>query len=147
MGRNCDVFFSVARGCADAANELAEFGGRGIANGVRNVDRGSAGFYNGGDDFMEECGIGAGGVLGRKFDIGAKSFCQAHTCGGLLQTLLAGDSQLVFEVNIGGREKHMEAGMGGAFERTPGALDVGLGSASEAGDGGPAKRGGNGLHG
>ena len=51
----------------------------------------------------------------------------------LLQALLARNFQLVLQMNVGGRQKDMNAGMGCALERLPSALDIlrtGTGEAS-----------------
>ena len=53
------------------ANHSRILGGRGIADGVRDVDGGRTRLDGRRDDFAEEIQLGPGGVLGRKLDVGA----------------------------------------------------------------------------
>ena len=57
----------------DAGDQAAEFCRRRVADGVRDVERLGAGFDRDREHLMEELGIRAAGILGRKLDVGAKA--------------------------------------------------------------------------
>src|SRR2546428_786386 len=75
----------------------------------------------------------AGGIFGREFHVLTRRLGQTDSIARLLQALLARNFQLVLQMNVGGRQKDMNAGMGCALERLPSALDIlrtGTGEAS-----------------
>ena len=71
--------------CADVANQFAEFGRDGVADGVGNVERGGAGFDDGFENLEQKFRVGAGGVFGRKFDVVAECPRQADRVARLLK--------------------------------------------------------------
>jgi len=79
----------------------------------------------------------SGSRLRRKLHVAAERLCQAHAFPRLLQTLLARDAQLVLQMNVRGRQEHVNAGMRGVLQRLPRALDVELAGAGQAGNRGP----------
>src|SRR5438105_11848778 len=109
---------------ADRMNEGSELGWHSVADGVGNIERGCAGFHHRSQDLEQKFGIGAGGIFGRKFRVLTQRLGQTDSIARLLQALLARNFQLVLQMNVGGRQKDMNAGMGCALERLPGALDI-----------------------
>src|SRR6267154_3056750 len=65
----------------------------------------------------------------------------------LLQALLTGDAQLVFQMDVRGRENNVEARMRSPLQRLPGPVDVAGASTSQACDDGTPQRGGDALYG
>ena len=66
-----DRLVDVGHAVAQRADDLAHVAGRGVADGVGDVDRGGAGGDRRLDHLAEEIGLGARGVLGRVLDVGA----------------------------------------------------------------------------
>ena len=69
-----------------------------------------------------------------------------HGRPDLLEALLPRDPQLVFEVNVRGGEKDVDAGPRRAREGGPGAIDVGRNGAGQARDDRPPHGAGDGAH-
>ena len=67
-------------------------GGRGVADGVGDVDRGRAGLDGGLDDLAEEVDLGPGGVLGAELDVGAVALGPLDARDGPLDDLVAWSS-------------------------------------------------------
>ena len=65
----------------------------------------------------------------------------------LLQTLLTGDAKLVFQVNLRGRQKNVDARMRGSLQRLPGAVHIASTGASQCGDDRTPQRSGDPLYG
>src|SRR5208282_40022 len=65
----------------------------------------------------------------------------------LLQALLAGDAQLVLQMNVTGCQKNVDARARGSLQSLPGAVHVAGTSASQASDDGTPHRGGDALYG
>src|SRR5207249_909270 len=71
MGGEDDVFGADGGELPDQVGEdFAVAVGRGVADGVREIDCGGAGFDSGVDDFFQEIQLGAAGVFGGEFDVG-----------------------------------------------------------------------------
>ena len=89
VGGEDDVF-----GAGDFVEEHAEDGGvllgRGVADGVGDVDGGGSGLDGDGDDLDEEVGVGAGGVFGGELDVVGEGAGEADGFGGLIEGLLRG---------------------------------------------------------
>ncbi len=66
--------------------------GHGVADGVRNIERGGAGIDGRLQHFAEEVGVGAGGVLGRKFHVIAERTGVGHAVADVAQSVLRGTS-------------------------------------------------------
>jgi hypothetical protein len=67
----------IAQRFHDAADQFAIFVGRGVADGIGNVDGARSGGDNGFRNLFEIIGIGAGAVFGGEFDVidvGARQF-------------------------------------------------------------------------
>ena len=128
-------------------NESSELGRHGIADCVGNIERGCAGFHHRSQDLEQKFGIGAGGIFGREFHVLTQRLGQTDSIARLLQALLARNFQLVLQMNVGGRQKDMNAGMGCALERLPGALDILRAGTGKARDNGPPDNCGDCLNG
>src|SRR5207302_10109301 len=76
-------------------------------------------------------------IFGREFNILAQRLGQKNSIARLLQALLARNFQLVLQMNVGGRQKDMNAGMGCALECLPSALDILRAGTGKARDNGP----------
>ncbi len=68
--------------------DVVEFLGHRVADGVGHVDRGRAGFDHGFDHFAQELGFGARGVLGRELDVLAQAARVLHAFDGRVDDLL-----------------------------------------------------------
>ena len=66
-----DGLADVRHALAEGADDAGVLGGRGVADGVGDVDRGRAGLDGGLDDLAEEVDLGARGVLGAELDVAA----------------------------------------------------------------------------
>src|ERR1700687_2746129 len=65
----------------------------------------------------------------------------------LLQAFLTRDAQLVFQMNVGCRQKNVDAWVRGSLQRLPGAVNVAGTGTSQTSDNGTPQRGGDTLHG
>jgi hypothetical protein len=137
VGGEDDVFDAGHLG-----EEHAEGGGvlvgRGVTDGVGDVDGGGSGLDGDGDDLDEEVGVGAGGVLGGELDVVGEGAGEADGFGGLMEGLGAGDLELGFEVEVGGGEEGVDAGFIGRLDCMGGGFDVLALSTGERGDAGAA---------
>ena len=95
-----------------------------VADGVGQVDGGGAGVDRRFGDLAQEIQIAARRILGRKLHVVAIGARVRHGGGDLLEALRARDAQLVFEMNVGGGEKHVNARPRRLRQRRPGAIDV-----------------------
>src|ERR1700756_1810599 len=145
VGGNHDILDSPYS-AADGLDQFAEFGRHGVADGVGNIERGGASLDYGFEHLAEKFGIGAGCVFGRKFHVIAEGFCPAHSVVGLLQTLLAGNSELVFQMNVRGCEEYVDARVCRVLECLPGSFDVGRTGAGQTGNYGTGKGRSDGLY-
>ena len=121
----------------DAADEGPELGRDRVADGVGDVDRGGPGADDRLVDLEEELGVGPGGVLGRELDLGVAAellAAVADPADGLGEGLLAGQLELVLEVDVGGRDEDVEVGALGDLDRLDRLLGVAVAAAGEGGD-------------
>jgi hypothetical protein len=121
-----------------AADQAVELVGRGVADRVGDVHRRGAC----GDDSLQHAvevlALGARGVHRRELDIGAVARGALDHRHGLVERALAGHAELPAEVDVGGREESVDAGMLGLFDGLPATVNVlGL-RAREARDDRPA---------
>ncbi len=137
VGGDGDVLDSL-HAAADGCDQLAELGGHGVADRVRNIERGRAGLDDCFEHLAEEFRIGARSIFGREFDIGTERFGEGDGFAGLRETLLARDAQLVLQVNVGGGEEDVNARMGCVFQSFPGAFDIRTAGAGESRNDGAA---------
>ena len=77
-----------------------------------------------GGDLAQEPQLAAGRVFGRELDVRRQRAGVPHRGADPLETGVAVDAQLVFEVQIRGRQEHVNAGPPRARERRPGPVDV-----------------------
>jgi hypothetical protein len=112
----------------------------GVADRVGDVDGGGPGLDGDGDHLEEELRVGAGAVLGGELDVVGEGAGEADRLGGLVESLVAGEAELVLEMEVGGGEDDVDAvGWGG--------LDVFAFGAGERGDAGAADLAGDGSDG
>src|ERR1700687_3232772 len=71
-----------------SARSLWRCGGDGVADGVRNVERGGSSFDDGFEHLEQKFRVGAGGVFGRKFNVVAECPRQADRVACLFQSCL-----------------------------------------------------------
>ena len=109
---------------AEMSLKNAQVFGRGVADGVRQVDRRRAGGDGRLDDAAQEIAIAARGVLRRKLHIVGELPGAADPVDDLLEARLARDAQLALEVQIRGREERVDARPLGRLERARRFLDV-----------------------
>ena len=128
----------VRHALAERADDVAHVGGRGVADGVGDVDRGGAGVDGRLDHLAEEVGLGAGGVLGRELDVGAVAGGPAHARHGLLDDLLLGHLQLELAMDGAGGQEDVDPRPLGVLDGLPGPVDVVLAAAGQAADDRPA---------
>ena len=128
------------------ANQVIHLLGRGVAHRVGDIQCGGAG---GNGVFIAPCqegGIGAGSVLGGKFDIPAQACGVGHHLADGLEHLLPGHLQLVLHVDIAGGQEDVDAGLLCFLHGVPGGVNVPLGAPGQACHHGLADSGGDGLH-
>ncbi len=141
MAMDADDGFAGAEfgdGIVEALNKGAVLLGDGPADGVGNVHGGGAG----GDDraaaLNEEIRLGAGGVLGGKFDVIDKGFGAADAFDGEAEDFVLGLVELEFAVDFGGGEEDVDAAaFAGGFDRLAGGVDVARDATGEAAMMGP----------
>ena len=124
-------------GARNLCEQHAEGGGvlvgRGVADGVGDVDGGRSGLDGDGDDLDEEVGVGAGGVFGGELDVVGEGAGEADGFGGLIEGLGAGDLQLGLEMQVGGGEEGVDADFAaGSTARAAASMSSRLQRAREA---------------
>src|SRR6202035_3222491 len=80
--------------------------------------------------------VGAGPVLRGELDVFGEGAGEADRLSGLVEGLVAGDAELVLEMEVGGREDKMDAVGGGSLDGAGGGLNVFAFTAGERGDAG-----------
>src|ERR1700686_1668763 len=129
-----------------SANQLPVFLRHGVANRIRNIDGSSARPNNRFHHLAQKRDISSRSILRRKFHVRTQRLRVSNRIPRLLQTLLACDSQLVFQMNVGGREKNMDARVGRSLQSLPGAINISRASASQPRNNWTPHRSGNPLH-
>ena len=127
----------------DPAHEGAELGRDGVAHGVRDVERRGTGLGDRLVHVEQERVLGARGVLGGELDLGVAAQGLAgprHPADGLGQGLLAGDAQLVLEVDVAGGDEQVQVRALGDADGLHRALRVAVLAAGQRGDRDPAPR-------
>ncbi len=114
---------------------LGVFGGIGVADRVGDVDRAGAGLDGGFDAAAQEVALGAGGVLGRPFDIAAQVAGVGHRRVNRVDHILRAHLQDVVAVLWAGGYEGVDAPALGGADRVGATLDIG-----DAGPGQPADR-------
>ena len=123
---------------ANFFEERLVLGGRGVADGVRDVDGGGAGLDGDVDHLDEEVDVGAGAVLGGELDVVGVAAGEANALADLVDGLGARDAELGLEVQVGGGEEGVDAVLLRGLNGTGGGLDVLALAAGERGDAGAA---------
>ena len=131
----------------DRLDQRLHLTGRGVAHGVGQVDDRRAVADGNVHHLAEEVHVAAGRVLGGELDVGAVLPRVGHHLCGALQHLLRGHLQLVLHVHRGGGDEEVDAGVGSALDRLPGAVDVLLRGAGEGGHRAVLDRLGDGRYG
>ena len=121
---------------ADRFEERLVLGGRGVADGVGDVDGGGAGLHGDVDHLDEEVEVGAGAVFGGELDVVGVAAGEADALADLVEGLGAGDAELGFEMQVGGGEEDVDAVLLGGLDGAGGGFDVLALAAGEGGDAG-----------
>ena len=130
----------------DGRDQLSELRRYGVANRVRNVQRGSSRFDDGIEHATQKIRVGTRSVFRRELYVIAKRLGEANRVPRLLHTLIARDPQLILQMNIRSRQKHMDPRTRRSLQCLPGALDVGTAGASQSRDNRTPHHPGNRLH-
>ena len=109
---------------ADLAEHLRVVVRRGVANRVRQIDRGGARFDRGCDQLRQEIDVAAGGIFRGKLHVIHITARQPDRRRGVVEGLLAGHLQLYLEMQIRTGEKCMDARPLGELQRMGGALYI-----------------------
>ena len=80
--------------------------------------------------------VGAGAVFGGELDVVDEAAGEADGFADLVDGLLAGHAELVFEVQVGGGEEDVDAVLLGGLDGAGGGFDVFALAAGERGDAG-----------
>mmetsp|Transcript_3608 Transcript_3608/g.8915 ORF Transcript_3608/g.8915 Transcript_3608/m.8915 type:complete len:374 (+) Transcript_3608:750-1871(+) len=118
----------------EVLEEALVLGGGGKADRVWDVDRPGAGGNHLLEHLAEEVRVAAASVLGGELDVFGEAGRVRDGLGRLLDALVAGDLELVLEVNIAGGQEGVDAVERRVLDRVIAALDVLLRSAAEAAD-------------
>ena len=118
----------------DRGDERPELGRDGVADGVGDVDRGGAGIDDRLVDAQQELRVGARGILGAELDLGVRAerlAAVADPLHGRRQRLLAGDAQLVLEVDVAGGDEDVQVRPLGDADGLHGPLRVAVAAARQ----------------
>ncbi len=121
---------------AQIADQLAELFGRGVADGVGDVQRRRAGPNGDGQHLDQELGVAAAGVFGAELDVVAQAAGVLHHVADRFEHLVGRHAQLVLHVDFTGGEEGVDARPHRALDRLPGFVDVVLVGPGQAGDDG-----------
>jgi len=130
----------------DGRDQVSELGRDGVADGVGNVQCGGSHFDDRIQHVTQKVWIRASRILRGELNIIAERLGKANRFAGLLYTLIARDTQLVFQVNIGCCQNNMNAWLRRVFQSFPSALNIGLAGSCQCGNDRPAHRNRNRLH-
>ena len=125
----------------DPLDQRPELGRDRVADGVRDVDRGGAGLDDRLVDLEQVVEVGPRGVLGGELDLGVAAELLAPVADPadrLGERRLAIDPELVLEVDVAGRDEHVEVRPLGDLDRLDRPLRVAVPAAGERRDRDPA---------
>ena len=106
-----------------------------VADGIRNIDGGSACLDSGFDNAAQEVEVSAGRILGGEFDIRAEAFRVGNAVRDGFDDLVRGHLELVLHMYRAGSNKGMDTGRFSAADRIVGCLDVLVYAARKRADG------------
>ena len=121
-------------------------GRRGVADGVRQVDRGRAFRDRRLHHAAQEVEVGAARVLGRELHVVGEVAGAAHGRARHLQAVLTPDLELVGEMDVRRRNEHVNPAAGCRPQRFPGEIDVPLDAAGQRREHGATHLGRDPLH-
>ena len=128
--------FELGAQFANLLEERRVLGGKHVADGVREVDRGRPGLHGGTADGGDERGIGSGCVLARELDL-VDARAGALDRGRRSRDDLVGpEAKLLLHVQRAGREKDVCSRAGCVGECGRRGIDVRVARAAERGDSG-----------
>ena len=107
--------------CREEAGDLVR---RGIAHGVRQVDRRASCGNDFFDDPAQEIHVAARRILRRELDVVGIATGAVNGRDRGLEARLPGHAELAFEVQVRGRDEHVDAASRRRCERPSGAVDV-----------------------
>jgi hypothetical protein len=106
-----------------------------VADGIRNIDGGSACLDGGFDNAAQEVEVGAGRILSGEFDIRAEAFRVGNAVRDGFDDLVRGHLELVLHMYRAGSNKGMDTGRFSTADRVVGCLDVLVYAARKRADG------------
>ncbi len=142
-----DDILQAGRQLVERREELRVLIGRGVADGVGDVDRGCAALNGDLEHLRGERRIRARGIHRAELHIVDEPLCLRDRSLGPLEHILARIAHLVLDVDIARRDERVDARAGSIGKRLASARDIGGLRAREATDHGPFDLSGNGLHG
>ena len=128
---------------AEGADDPVHLLGRGVADGVGDVDGRGAGVDRRFHDPTEEVELRASGVLRRELDVGAELPCPLHPGDGPSHHFVLGHPQFELAVDRARGEENMDPRPFRTAEGLPGAVDVGIVATGQAADDRATDRGGD----
>ena len=140
-----DRFVHVGYAVHDVVDDRRENLGRGVADGVRDVDRACPILDGSLDHLAQEVALGAAGVLGGELHVGAFAARQLHAAGDHGQALVLRAAQLLFTVDGRGAEEGVDARSLGGFDCLGASQDVLLDGAGQTANDGTLDLLGDGL--
>lgn len=105
-----------------------------VTDSVGDVEGCGAGLDDGREDRAQKVLVTPSCILGRELDIGDEGPCEGYCCDGTLHALIAGDFELVLEVNVGSGEEGVDAFVGCVCDCIVAALDIGRYGTGKTGD-------------
>ena len=119
---------------ANAGDQRAVLLRRGVAHGVRDIERGRPRLDRRGAHVVDELNVGPGRVHRRELDVGDNRLRALHHVAGLGEHGGARRAQLVLDVDVRGRDEGVDPRIRGIPDGFAGPIDVGLMAAREPAD-------------
>src|SRR3979411_415210 len=140
-------FIDAGYSLPQRADARAIFLGHAVTDSIGNVDGGCAGCDHRFDHLAKKRDVGTGSIFRREFHVGAERFGVPNRFPRLLQALLTGDAQLIFQMDVRGCENNVDARMRCSPQCLPSAVNVAGASTSESSNDGTPQRVGDTLYG
>jgi len=148
MGGEGDVFLADDGELFDQVREdFAVALGRGIADGVREINRRGAGLDGGLGDLFQEIEFGAAGIFGGEFDIAGVGQGLFNRLDADADDFFLALAEFEIAMDFGGGAEDVNARALGALDGFAGAFDVFGSTAGQAAADGPCHFSGDGLNG